>query len=101
VTIGLAALLLGLFAAPAALLWAGHRLRRRSARWRAAFWGALLAHTLAAIPTLAVALYPAAAWSSGDRWRGLLGYWSLLIAAPTGAVVGAAAARIGERRRGW
>jgi hypothetical protein len=83
------ALLLGLFAVPAVLLWAGHRLRRRSDRWRGAFWGAVLAHTAASVPAMVAALYPAAEWSAADRWRGVLAFWLMLLAAPVGAAVGA------------
>jgi len=86
------ALLLGLFAVPAVLLWAGHRLRRRSARARAAFWGAVIAHALAWLPTIAAA-YPPAAWSPDDTVRGLLGFWSLLLAPPVGAGLGVLVAR--------
>jgi hypothetical protein len=90
-TAGRVALLLGLFAVPAVLLWAGHRLRR-GAMVRAAFWGAVIAHTLAWLPTIAAA-YPPAAWSPDDVSRGLLGFWSLLLAAPVGAGLGVVVAR--------
>ena len=55
-TIGLIALLAGLFAIPAALLTVGHRLRRRSARMQSVFWGALLAHVIAALAVVALLL---------------------------------------------
>ena len=92
-TPGLAAMLAGLFAVPAALLWAGHRLRRRPARWRAAFWGALAGHVLAALAALVAAMLPPAEWAPDDRWRGLLGFWTLLVAPILGAALGALAAR--------
>jgi hypothetical protein len=93
-TMGLAAMLLGLFAVPAALLWAGHRLRQRSRAVRLAFWGALAGHTLAILPTVLAGLLPPAWWSDGDRWRGFFGFGSMLAAAVVGAglalLVGAA-----------
>jgi hypothetical protein len=93
VTPGLAAMLAGLFAVPAALLWAGHRLRRRSARWRAAFWGALLAHVVIAPVAMLAAMVPPAAWGPTDRWRGLLGFWALLVGPLGGALLGAVVRR--------
>jgi hypothetical protein len=90
VTPGLAAMLAGLFAVPAALLWAGHRLRRRGPRWRAAFWGALLAHVVIAPVAMLAAMVPPAAWAPTDRWRGLLGLWALLVGPLLGALAGAA-----------
>lgn len=88
-TAHLAALLAGLFGVPAVLLWAGHRLRRRPAWWRAAFWGALTAHLLAAIAATAAAFWSPVAWSADDRWRGLAAYWALLVAPLLGALLGA------------
>ena len=92
-TPGLAAMLLGVFAVPAALLWAGHRLRRRSARFRAAFWGALVGHVVAMVVGSAAAMTPPEEWASTDRWRGLLGFWSFVLLPAVGAVLGAAWAR--------
>ena len=85
-TVGLVAMLCGLFVAPAAMLWLGHRLRRRAPRARHAFWGAVVGHSLAAIPALVVAMSPAETWSDGDVMRGFLGFWLL----PIGAIVGGA-----------
>jgi len=93
VTLGLAAMLLGLFGVPAALLWAGHRLRRRSPRWRSAFWGALIAHVAIAPVAMAAAMIPPAEWRPDDTLRGLLGFWSLLLVPLVGAVVGVALPR--------
>jgi hypothetical protein len=92
-TPGRVALLLGLFAVPAVLLWAGHRLRRRSPGWRGAFWGAVLAHTLASLSAMAAAMWPPVEWGAGDRWRGLAGFWLMLLAAPAGAALGYLRAR--------
>lgn len=92
-TPGVAAMLAWLFVVPAALLWAGHRLRRRPARWRAAFWGALVAH-LAIMPlAMVAAMLPPAEWAPDDRWRGLLGFWAPLVAPIVGAAIAAARAR--------
>ncbi|MDB4879498.1 MAG: hypothetical protein JWL60_944 [Gemmatimonadetes bacterium] len=87
-TTGIAAMLLGLFGVPLVLLWAGHRLRRRSPRWRRAFWGALVAHLLVMPPVLWVSMLPPADWSPTDRWRGAIGLWGLLAAPVAGALVG-------------
>ena len=92
-TPGVVAMLAGLFAVPAALLWAGHRLRRRSARWRAAFWGALTAHAAAGLVALVAAMVPPADWAPDDRGRGFLGFWLPLVAPVLGAVAGAVVRR--------
>jgi hypothetical protein len=81
-------LLAGVFGIPILLLWGGHRLRRRSARWRSAFLGALLGYAAAAVLSLWASMDPAAMWGSGDTLRGLLGYWSLLIGPAVGALLG-------------
>ena len=47
------ALLLGLFGAPAILLWLGHRLRDRTARQRGAFWGGAIGHSVAIVVVMA------------------------------------------------
>ena len=97
-TPGVAALLGGAFGVPAALLWAGHRLRRRSGRWRAAFWGALLGHLVAMPLALAAAVWPPAEWSAADVVRGALGLWALLVLPLLGAGAGALAVRRGRDR---
>lgn len=89
----LLAMLSGLFLVPAMLLWLGHRLRRRSARARGIFWGALLAHLLVAPAAMWVAMVPPVSWGSEDTVRGALGFWALLVAPAIGAVVGALTAR--------
>ena len=92
-TPGVLAMLVWLFAVPAALLWAGHRLRRRPARWRAAFWGALVAHAAIVPVAMVAAMLPPAEWAPDDRWRGFLGFWAPLVAPLVGAAIGAARAR--------
>ncbi len=92
-TPGLLALLAGTFGVPAALLWAGHRLRRRPARWRWAFWGALLGHLVAIPLALWGAMVPAAEWAPTDAWRGALGFWALLVLPAVGGAVGALRSR--------
>ncbi len=86
---GLVAMLAGLFAVPALLLWLGHRLRRRSARARGAFWGALVGHVVAIPPVLWVAMVPPSLWTPDDTVRGAIGFWALLVAPLVGGVVGA------------
>ena len=91
------ALLLGLFAAPAFLLWAGHHWRYRSAAVRGAFWGGLLAHTVAALLATVAGLYRPAEWAPTDTWRGFFGLWSMLVLFAIGAAIGAViGARAGD-----
>jgi hypothetical protein len=96
-TLGLAAMLAGVFGVPALLLWMGHRLRRRAPVWRGAFWGALIAHVAVAPVAMIAAMSPAAEWAPTDTIRGALGFWSLLLAPIAGAIVGAATARYSAR----
>ena len=92
---GRIALLLGLFAAPLFLLWAGHHWRYRSAAVRGAFWGGLIAHTVAALLATIAGLYRPAEWAPTDTWRGFLGLWSMLVLFAIGAAIGAV---IGARK---
>lgn len=91
-TPGIAAMLLGVFVVPAALLWLGHRLRRRSPRARAVFWGAVIGH-IAAMACAHVALMPPEEWGPGDHLRGALGLWSFLVLPVLGGVIGLMRAR--------
>ena len=86
---GVMALLIGLFAVPLFLLWAGHHWRHRSARLRGAFWGGLIAHTIAALFATIAALVRPAEWAADDTWRGFFGLWSMLAFFVVGAVIGA------------
>lgn len=88
-TFGLVTLLIGLFVVPVALLWLGHRLRRRTARQRAIFWGALWGHVAAMLVATVAVTIPAEGWSAQDLARGMLGYGSLVLLPLLGAVVGA------------
>lgn len=92
-TPGLAALLAGAFGVPLVLLWVGHRLRRRAARVRGAFWGAFTGHLLAIPLATLAAMMPPAEWAPGDVLRGALGFWALLLLPLLGAGVGALLAR--------
>ncbi len=83
------AFLLGLFAVPAFLLWAGHHWRYRSATVRGAFWGGLVAHTVAALLATVAGLYRPAEWAPTDTWRGFFGLWSMLVLFAIGAAIGA------------
>ena len=86
---GVIALLLGLFAAPAFLLWAGHHWRHTTRRMRGAFWGGLIAHSIAAVlATGAGVLFPYE-WDAADMWRGFFGLWSMLALFVIGALFGA------------
>ena len=85
---GLAMMLFGVFVVPVLLLWGGHKLRRRPARWRAAFWGALFGHLIAIVIGSIAAMMPAAEWSDGDTWRGVSGFWSFTLVPAAGAAIG-------------
>lgn len=94
---GLIAMLTGIFVVPGVLVWAGQGLRRRSARWHSAFWGAVIAHALIIPIGLLAAFLPPESWSAGDFWRGLFGFWGFLLGPVLGAVVGAGLSRDGSR----
>jgi hypothetical protein len=94
---GVAAMLLGIFGVPATLLWAGHKMRRRSRAWHGAFWGAIIGHLLALVIGLIAAMIPPEQWSAGDRMRGLLGLWSFLLFPALGGAAGWLRARTRAR----
>ncbi len=83
--------LLGLFAAPAVLLWLGHRLRGRGAAAFGAFWGGVVGHTLALVAMLITAHWPPVLWVEGSVREGII-FVSLLTASILGAAIGAAVA---------
>jgi amino acid transporter len=88
-SLGVMAMLAGVFVVPVVLLVLGHRLRRREARWQRAFWGALIAHVVMAPIALVAAMSPAAEWAPTDTLRGALGFWSLLVVPAIGGMIGA------------
>lgn len=92
-TPGIVVLLFGVFVVPAVLLWAGHRMRRRSATWHAAFWGAVTGHVIAIIVGSIAAMLPAREWSDASVVRGALGLWSFLVLPAAGATIAALARR--------
>lgn len=92
-TVGSLAMLLGIFGVPVVLLGAGHRLRRRSARWHAAFWGGVAGHVAALVIGSVAAVVPAEQWAPTDLWRGALGLWSFLVLPAIGAMAGALTVR--------
>lgn len=83
--------LLGLFAAPAVLLWLGHRLRGRGAAAFGAFWGGVIGHSLALVAVLVAAHWPPVLWVEGSLRAGIV-FGSLLGASILGAGIGAAVA---------
>ncbi|MES2524800.1 MAG: hypothetical protein V4617_19035 [Gemmatimonadota bacterium] len=88
-TADLMAMLLGVFIVPVLLLWAGHRLRRRTPRMRRAFWGGVIGHIIALVIGSIAAMITPAAWDAGDTWRGLFGLWSFLLLPAIGATIAA------------
>lgn len=95
---GTVALLLGLFVVPVALLALGHRLRRRTPRQRAVFWGGLAGYLIGALGVMWVGMVPAAEWSAGDTARGLIGFWGLIIAPVLGGLAAVALFRARRAR---
>ena len=87
-TPGISAMLLGIFAVPLALLWLGHRLRRRAPAARSAFWGGIAGHVIATVLGLAFGMIPPEEWSSDDRLRGAFALWSFLVLPLAGAAIG-------------
>jgi hypothetical protein len=87
-TLGFLAMMVGAFGVPTVLLWAGHRLRRRSARWIGIFWGAVVGHAASLIVGPVASMIPAAEWSPTDVWRGAFGYWSFFVFPLLGALIG-------------
>jgi hypothetical protein len=85
---GLATMLAGLFIVPVALLYLGHRLRRRSRRARAVFWGALIGHTLGALFATWYSMIPPEAWTSSDTTRGFFGFYGMLVLSVAGGLIG-------------
>ncbi len=87
-TPGIAAMLIGILVVPTALLWAGHRLRRRAPAVRRAFWGAIVGHLLAIGLGLTFGMIPPEEWAADDRLRGALALWSFLVLPIVGALLG-------------
>ena len=87
-TLSMLALLLGLFVVPAVALALGHRIARRPARQRGAFWGIVVGHTIAMLVATTAALYQPVRWSGADVMRGTLGLWGMLVLGLVGGVVG-------------
>lgn len=85
------ALLAGLFLIPAVALWLGRGIRFRSPRTKAAFWGGVFGHSLAAVAWLVAALLPPVAWPESGG-RSLILFGVLLVGAVAGAALGAALA---------
>ena len=86
---GIVFFLIGLYVLPLALLWLGHHLKRRSARARRIFWGAVIGHGVAGTVALFAGMMLPEEWTAQERIRGFLGLWSLLIFPLAGGIVGA------------
>ena len=92
-TPAIVAFLLGLYVLPLGLLWLGHHLKRRSARAKGAFWGAVIGHCVAGTLALVAGLMFPEEWTAQEQLRGFLGLWSLLIFPVAGGLTGALTAR--------
>lgn len=87
-SIHIAAFIAGLFFVPLALLIAAHKLRRRSPRVRAAFWGAAIGHIVAIVLATTWGMIPPETLTPGETARGFVSLWSLLLFPLVGALVG-------------
>jgi hypothetical protein len=87
-TPGIVAMLVGVFVVPVALLWGGHRLRRRAPRLRSTFWGAIAGHVVAIVLGTTFGMIPPEEWNPDDHLRGALALWSFLVLPLVGALVG-------------
>ena len=76
---GILVFLVGLYVLPLALLWLGHHLKRRSARAKRIFWGAVIGHCVAGTLALFAGMMQPEEWTAQERLRGFLGLWALLI----------------------
>ena len=90
---GIFVFLVGLYVLPLALLWLGHHLKRRSARAKRIFWGAVIGHCVAGTLALFAGMIMPEEWTDQERLRGFLGLWSLLIFPLAGGIAGALKAR--------
>ena len=88
-TAGILVFLVGLYVLPLGLLWLGHHLKRRSARARRIFWGAIIGHCIAGTLAIVAGIMLPEEWTAQERLRGFLGLWSLLIFPLAGGIVGA------------
>ena len=87
-SIHILAFIVGLFLVPLALLMVAHKLRRRSPRTRAAFWGAVLGHVLAAVLATTWGMIPAETLTPQETGRGAAALWSLLAFPLVGGAIG-------------
>jgi hypothetical protein len=88
-TAGIMVFLVGLYVLPLGLLWLGHHLKRRSARARRVFWGAIIGHCIAGTLALVAGIMFPEEWTAQERIRGFLGLWALLVFPVAGGIVGA------------
>jgi hypothetical protein len=86
---GILIFLIGLYVLPVGLLWLGHHLKRRSARAKRIFWGAVIGHCIAGTLALFAGMMLPEEWTAQERMRGFLGLWSLLIFPLAGGIAAA------------
>jgi hypothetical protein len=88
-SMGILAMLVGLFLVPTWLLAVGHHWRKRSERMKGAFWGGVVGHSTAALVACIAALYHPQLWTEANVIRGLLGLWLMLLGGLAGMAIGA------------
>lgn len=87
-SIHILAFITGLFLVPIALLILAHKLRRRSPRVQAVFWGAMGGHIVALILATTWGMIPPETLTPQETARGAASLWSLLLLPLAGALVG-------------
>lgn len=87
-SIHILAFIAGLFLVPLALLMVAHKLRRRSPRVRAAFWGGVAGHIIALVLATIWGMIPPETLTPQETARGAASLWSLLVLPLAGALIG-------------
>ena len=84
---GRVALLMGLFVAPALLLYLAHHLRLASDTRKRRFWGALCGHVAGLLLATAAMMTPPVWWSGGSVIRDLTVHWAMVVGFAVGWLV--------------
>jgi len=87
------ALLLGLFAVPAALSALGHRFREGDPGRKRRFWGGVIGYAAGLAVAVTAMLVPPVAWAGGGVAREMAVHWSMLAGFLAGVLAGALSTR--------